>query len=102
MAWSSCLALRVVGQPIAADVAVRELLDALDDVESRWILEQVLEALLRPQVLLDRQLLLDLRDVLHRAVLGVEHGKETRLFREARDADRVGRRVAPAERAGHQ
>ncbi len=65
-------------------------------------LEQVREAGLRLQVLLDRQLPPDLRDVLHLAVFGLEDREQRGLLREAGHPDGLRGAVAPAERAGHQ
>ncbi len=89
-------------QPEAADVAVCAGLDAGDDVGVRLGLEQMREALLRPEVVLDGYLAADLRDAAHLAVAGLEHGEYARLLREPRDPDRVLRRAPPAERTGDE
>ncbi len=72
------------------------------DLGPRLGLEQVREALLRAQVVLDGYLPADLRDAGHLAVACLEHREDARLLCQAGDPDRVLRRAAPAERAGDE
>jgi hypothetical protein len=73
----------------------RQGLDAGDHVGARLRLEQVREALLQAQVLLDRALAADLRDPGDLAVAGLEDREDARLLRQPRDLDRVARVAVP-------
>ena len=59
------------------------------------------EALLRLEIILDRHRPADLAAAGDGAVLGLEHREQPAFDREPRQADRVVRRRAPAERARH-
>src|SRR3954471_9619171 len=95
-AWSRCASL--VEQPEAADVAVGFGLQLRQHLGVALRAEQVCEASLRPQVLLDRLAPLDLRAPGRLAVLGLEHRKDAGLARQPGELDRVVARRAPAER----
>ena len=84
------------------DVAVGASLHLRDDFVAPLGLEEVREALLRAQVVLDRHLPADLRDRHDVAVLGLEDGEQPALGGEPSDLDRVARVAAPAQRAGDE
>ncbi len=63
--------------------------------------EEMREALLQPQVVVDWHTPADARRVGHVAVFGLEEREQPALHRRPRDLDGVGRRGAPAQRARH-
>src|SRR5512139_506817 len=84
------------------DVVVGSGLDPRDDVRTGVLPEQVREALLQLEVLLDRDLMPDLGDLGDLTVLGLEHRQEAGLLDEPGEPDRVLGGGPPAQRAGHE
>src|SRR5690349_4999248 len=91
-----------VDQPKTLDVAIGDRLDPRDHVRMLVGPEEVLVAPLRPEVVLDRAAMADLRDAGDFAVLGLEDREQPGLLRKPRDLDRGARLAAPAERARHK
>ena len=96
---------RALEEAVAGDVAVGHRLQSSDDVRPGRVplrVEEVCEAALQAQVLLDRGRPADGRRAHDLAVLRLEDREEARLGREPGDLHRVARSRAPPERARHQ
>src|SRR6185369_6468149 len=91
-----------IEEPITTDVAVGVLLDARDDRGIWHLAEQVREAPLRPEVVLDRGLPADFRHRGNFPVHRLVNGEQTGFLGEARDPDRLLGSMAPSERAGDE
>ncbi len=93
--------LRCLQQTEPGDVAVGDSLDGRDDVGSRRI-EQVRVAALQLQVVLDGLFRADGRYAHDVAVFGFEDREQPGLLGQPCNADGVGGRAGPSQRARHE
>src|SRR3954471_23027386 len=84
-----------------AHVAIGDRLDRRYRLHIRRLAEEMREAPLQLQVVLDWHPPPELMTARDFAVFRFEQRKQARFDREPRDLDRVGRRRTPAERTGH-
>src|SRR5579863_5473134 len=94
---SGLLVVRRIEQPEAFDVAVGTSLDPRDHVVATLRDEQVTEARLALEVLLDGGAVADSRDCRHVAVGALPDREDAGFDGESRDPDRVAGGRAPTE-----
>src|SRR5512146_3023820 len=98
---ASSLVLHMLEQPVFGDMSVGDSLQVSDALGACSVLEQMREAPLQFEIFVDRHRAADFTAAGDDTIFGFEYGKQSAFDRQPRQADRVVRGRAPAERTRH-